>query len=82
MIKISNSKEEIPLIKFEGDAAAPILRYDIPSPSSYTGKVYIETDIGKEYFAGDNIITPKGDTMTEEEKENIFDLIKQRFLRS
>jgi len=47
-MKIENENE--PLIKFESDVSAPILRYDLPSPSSYEGKVYIETDIGDGYF--------------------------------
>ncbi|MFX1297977.1 MAG: LamG-like jellyroll fold domain-containing protein [Promethearchaeota archaeon] len=42
VIKISEEKEGIPLIKFESNASAPILRYDIPSPSSYEGRCYIE----------------------------------------
>jgi len=37
--------EENPIIEFEKDAAAPIIRYDLPSPSSYEGKIYIEIDI-------------------------------------
>jgi len=36
---------ENPIIEFEKDAAAPIIRYDLPSPSSYEGKIYIEIDI-------------------------------------
>lgn len=47
MSEISN---EIPLMKFEGDASAPILRYDIPSPSSYEGRNYIELDIAGIFF--------------------------------
>jgi len=35
-------EEEIPLIKFEKPTSVPLLRYDIPSPSSYEGKNYIE----------------------------------------
>lgn len=42
VFKMTEQQEEIPLMKFEGDAAAPILRYDLPSPSSYEGKNYIE----------------------------------------
>jgi hypothetical protein len=34
--------KDIPLMKFETNASAPVLRYDIPSPSSYEGKNYIE----------------------------------------
>ena len=62
--------EDVPLIKFEGDAAAPILRYDVPSPSSYSGKLYVETDIGKQYFGGENIykVNPKA-TKKEQEQQ-------------
>ncbi|MFX1286873.1 MAG: hypothetical protein ACFFB5_24785 [Promethearchaeota archaeon] len=40
-------------MKFEGDVSAPILRYDIPSPSTYEGRHYIELDIGEEFFRGE-----------------------------
>lgn len=39
---LREEKVEIPLMKFEDNAFAPILRYDIPSPSSYEGRNYIE----------------------------------------
>ena len=71
---MKNQNEDVPLIKFEGDASAPILRYDIPSPSSYTWIVYIETDIGKEYFGGEKIFIPK-------DNKELFEKIKERFLR-
>jgi len=48
--KVMDKKEEEPLIKFEGDASAPILRYDLPSPSSYTAKNYIEINFPITYF--------------------------------
>ena len=41
---------EIPLMEFEGDASAPILRYDIPSPSSYEGRNYIDLDLAGIFF--------------------------------
>ncbi len=41
---------EEPLLKFESDATAPILRYNLPSPSSYEGKVYIEIDLDSGIF--------------------------------
>ncbi|GAG56688.1 unnamed protein product, partial [marine sediment metagenome] len=41
---------EEPLMKFEKDASAPILRYDIPSMTAYEGKNYIELDLPLEYF--------------------------------
>jgi len=77
-------KEEVPLIRFEGNAQAPIIRYDVPSPSSYTGTMYIQTDIGKEYFGGDKIF--KLDPgLTEEQKvqkkAELFKTIKKRFLK-
>ena len=51
VIKMTEQQEEIPLMKFESDATAPILRYDLPSPSSYEGKNYIElNDIPAEKF--------------------------------
>lgn len=53
-LKMTEQKEEIPLIEFESDASAPILRYDLPSPSSYEGKNYIEiNDITIEKFKND-----------------------------
>ena len=82
--KMTVEKEEIPLVRFEGDASAPIIRYDVPSPSAYVGTLYIETDIGMEYFGGDSVfkIDPNA---TEEEKikmqRDLFNTIKKRFLR-
>ena len=44
-----NNENEIPMINFESDAKAPIIRYDLPSPSSYEGKNIIEiNDIEKD----------------------------------
>ena len=74
MVKIPVENESEPLMKFEGDASAPILRYDVPSPSSYVGKTYIETDLGQKYFGGDKIL--KSDDPNE-----LFRIIKKRFLR-
>ena len=77
-------KEEVPLIRFESNAQAPIIRYDVPSPSSYSGTMYIQTDIGKEYFGGENIykLDPG---LTEEQKvqkkAKLFKTIKKRFLK-
>lgn len=60
MIKMTEEKEEIPLIEFESDATAPILRYDLPSPSSYEGRNYIEiNDIPIEKFKNDKDIIYK-----------------------
>jgi hypothetical protein len=77
-------KEEVPLIKFEGNAQAPIIRYDVPSPSSYTGTMYIQTDIGREYFGGDKIFK-LDPNLTEEQKAEkkleLFKTIKKRFLK-
>ena len=44
--------ENEPLMRFESDASAPILRYDIPSPTSYAGRHEIELDISVEIFDG------------------------------
>ncbi len=74
MIKIPVENEGEPLMKFEGDASAPILRYDVPSPSSYVGKTYIETDLGQGCFGGDKIL--KSDDSNE-----LFKIIKEKFLR-
>ncbi|MFX1428445.1 MAG: hypothetical protein ACFFBE_18475, partial [Promethearchaeota archaeon] len=51
------TKEESPIIEFEKDASAPIIRYDLPSPSSYEGKVYIEISNDAEITEGKNIST-------------------------
>ncbi|MFX1281470.1 MAG: hypothetical protein ACFFA3_19130 [Promethearchaeota archaeon] len=40
----------IPLMEFEGDASAPILRYDLPSPSSYEGRFYLEIKLDEDFF--------------------------------
>ncbi len=51
VLKMTEQQEEIPLMKFEGDATAPILRYDLPSPSFYEGRNFIElNDIPIEKF--------------------------------
>lgn len=52
MIYIPQNEDQ-PLMKFEGDVSAPILRYDIPSPSTYEGRHYIELDIGEDFFKGE-----------------------------
>lgn len=44
------SEDQKPLIEFESDASASILRYDLPSPSSYTGKNFIELDFDESCF--------------------------------
>ena len=43
--------DEVPLMEFEADASAPILRYDVPSPSSYEGRIYIQLDFGDDFFS-------------------------------
>jgi hypothetical protein len=45
-------KDETPLMAFEENASAPILRYDIPSPSMFEGRNYIELDIPEDWFEG------------------------------
>jgi len=51
---------EIPIIDFESDAKGPIIRYDLPSPSSYEGKNIIELhDIKDEDFNAENAVTVK-----------------------
>ena len=51
---------DIPIIDFESDAKAPIIRYDLPSPSSYEGKNIIELhDIADEDFNAENAVTVK-----------------------
>jgi hypothetical protein len=55
-----NNEKEIPIISFERDAKAPIIRYDLPSPSSYEGKNIIElNDIEKDEFNEENAVTVK-----------------------
>lgn len=49
-IKMKAENEEIPLMMFESDASAPLLRYDIPSPSSYEGQNYVGLDIPERFF--------------------------------
>jgi hypothetical protein len=44
--------KDVPLMEFQGDACAPILRYDIPSHSSYAGRQEIAIDILKGLFDG------------------------------
>ncbi len=58
LTNIAPSVESVgtPLIEFESDATAPILRYDLPSPSSFEGKNYIElNDILIEKFKEEKI---------------------------
>ena len=51
---------EAPIIDFESDAKGPIIRYDLPSPSSYEGKNIIELhDIKDEDFNAENAVTVK-----------------------
>ncbi|MFX1575041.1 MAG: discoidin domain-containing protein [Promethearchaeota archaeon] len=70
-------KVEIPLIKFEGNASAPILRYDLPSPSSYEGRNYIELDVPEDYFIEEHIIVPpeflQNNSTTETESSSSID---------
>jgi hypothetical protein len=55
-----NNEKEIPIINFESDAKGPIIRYDLPSPSSYEGKNIVElNDIGKDDFNEENAVTVK-----------------------
>jgi len=52
-IAMSNTeKKEMPLMAFESDASAPILRYDVPSPSMYEGRTYVELDLPEDWFDG------------------------------
>ena len=82
--KMTVEKEEIPLIRFEGDVSAPIIRYDVPSPSAYVGTLYIETDIGMEYFGGESVFKVEPNATEEQQnaqKAELFSIIKKRFLR-
>lgn len=47
-----------PLIKFEAEATAPVLRYDIPEPTSYEGKNFIELDFGEDIFTDAALAMP------------------------
>ncbi len=60
-LESSNGNEkEIPLMAFESDAKAPIIRYDLPSPSSYEGKNIIElNDIKQDKFNKENAVNVK-----------------------
>jgi hypothetical protein len=40
-----------PLIQLEAGGIAPVLRYDIPEPTSYEGKNLIELDLGADVFS-------------------------------
>lgn len=68
-IKMTIENKSTPLIKFESNASAPILRYDLPSPSSYEGRNYIELDLHPEFFK-------------EETDPNIHNLINEFFMKN
>jgi len=56
----NGNEKEIPLMAFESDAKAPIIRYDLPSPSSYEGKNIIElNDIKQDKFNEKNAVNVK-----------------------
>lgn len=58
-----------PLIRLEAGGSAPVLRYDIPEPTSYEGKSLIEVDLGGDVFSADAVVTP-----SEEPEERLSDL--------
>lgn len=51
-----------PLIQFEADASAPVLEYDIPQPTSYTGRHYMQLNIPDSWFdsgTGEGVTYPE-----------------------
>ena len=58
-MKVANMEEKsknIHLMKFEGDASAPLLKYDLPSPSSYSGRNYYELTMPEGFWNMDKIL--------------------------
>ena len=45
---MSNGQE--PLIKLETDGIAPVIRYDLPEPTVYSGRNFIELDYDDEFY--------------------------------
>ena len=80
VIKMTEKKEEIPVMKFESDAAVPILSYKVPSPSSYEGRNYIELETDKSDFNDNAQKTPKPEEeikdFFETNRENIYEYLK------
>lgn len=48
----------VPLIQFEAGATGPVLRYDIPEPTSYEGKNFIELEFGEDIFTDAALAMP------------------------
>lgn len=45
----SNDKQE-PMIKLEPNGSAPVLSYNVPEPTSYSGRNFIDLQLGASYF--------------------------------
>ena len=74
-------QKEIPLMKFEGNVSAPLLRYDIPSPSSYEGRNYIELrdlKIDNKEIPFNNMAyhEPTPEDFIEANRESIYEYLK------
>ena len=66
-------------MEFEADAAAPILRYDVPSPSSYEGRNYLEIDLDTTFFSAAASEIPDKDillqTFLDENRNEIIEYL-------
>jgi len=71
-----NEEDNEPLIKFEGNASAPLLRYDIPSPSSYEGRTYLQlTDLDDILFNERANYEPNYEDFIRENRMNIYEYL-------
>lgn len=53
-----------PLITLEQGAPAPVVRYDIPEPTTYEGKNFIELNFDEEVFAAAAVSTHRSAAVT------------------
>jgi hypothetical protein len=57
-----------PLIQLEAGGTAPVLRYDVPEPTSYAGKNFIELEFDDDVFAQEALAMPSnvaGDRLSD-----------------
>ncbi|GJM42170.1 MAG: hypothetical protein DHS20C20_24520 [Ardenticatenaceae bacterium] len=68
------SDEKEPLIKLDPGGKAPILSYNVPEPTTYAGRNFIELDILDENEDSADVYLPKAFELPKEERDTVADL--------
>jgi hypothetical protein len=73
-----SNDDQAPMIRLEPGGTAPVLSYNVPEPTSYSGRNYIELQIDQSYFKVDPGLEPNGPLETGANAAKAKDAVKLR----